>query len=292
MEFTEEILSAGINFILLLEFFFFLFIAKWVYSKVTDFSFRHELAEKDNLAFAITLVGYLAGIGIVLIGVNSGDNHILKKSEGLFGFLLLQLSDTAIYSLLAIALLLLARLINDRFILHNFSAYKEIIEDKNSGTGVVLFASFITTALIVNASISGEGTGIISCVFFFVLGQLILILFSKLYQFITPFCIHDEIEKDNVAVGCSFAGTLIAIGILVSKGITGEFDGMGDLLFNLMFYTLLGFIIFPAVRVGFDRYFIPGVDLSKELVEDRNIGLGVLEGALAIIIASAIFFVI
>lgn len=290
MEFGEELLSAGVNFILLLEFFFFLFVGKWVYDKVTDFSFHHELTKKDNLAFAITLLGYLVGITIVLVGVHSGEDLALKESDGLLGYLFIQIVDIAIYSTLAITLLLLSRVMSDRFILHGFSVYKEIIDDKNSGTGVVIFASFISTALIVSASISGEGTGIISCLFFFVVGQVILILFAKLYQFITPFDIHEEIEKDNVAVGCSFAGTLIAIGILVAKGITGEFDDMIDLFSNLMLYTLIGFILLPALRLCFDKYFIPGVDLSEELVKDKNIGLGLLEGTLAIIVASAIFY--
>ena len=290
MTFGEEILSVGINFILLLELFCFLFVGKWAYDKVTEFSFHHELTDKDNLAFAITLLGYLAGIAIVLIGINSTEDFALKESQGIVSYLMLQIVDIAIYSTLAITLLLLSRVVSDRYILHGFSVYKEIIEDKNSGTGVVVFASFISTALIINASISGEGIGIISCLLFFIIGQVILILFAKLYQFITPFDIHDEIEKDNVAVGCSFAGTLIAIGILVSKGITGEFDGIGDLLSNLMLYTVIGFIIFPAIRVGFDKHFIPDVDLSEELVKDKNIGLGVLEGGLAIIVASAIYF--
>lgn len=278
------------DFILLLEFFFFLYLAKWAYDQITDFSFKHELADKDNLAFAITLVGYLAGVGIVLTGVISGDELFFNENVDPFEVFITEMGYVAIYSILSIVLLLLSRVINDRFILHGFSVYKEVLEDKNSGTGVVLFASFVSTAMIISASISGEGIGIFSCIIFFIVGQIILVLFAKLYQYITPFCIHDEIEKDNVAVGCSFAGTLIAIGILVAKGITGEFDDISELALNLGLYTLVGFVLFPAIRVGFDRYFIPGVNLSKELVEDRNIGLGVLEGGLSIIVATAIYF--
>ncbi len=279
------------DFILLLEFFFFLYLAKWAYDQVTDFSFKRELAEKDNLAFAITLIGYLAGVGIVLTGVVSGEEFLLDKQKlDPFEVFMTEMGYMAIYSILSIVLLLLSRIVNDRFILHDFSVYKEVLEDKNSGTGVVLFASFVSTAMIISASISGEGLGIFSCIVFFIIGQIILILFAKLYQYITPFCIHDEIEKDNVAVGCSFAGTLIAIGILVAKGITGEFDGFSELILHLVTYIMVGFILFPAIRVGFDKYFIHGVDLSKELVQDRNIGLGVLEGGLSIIVATAIYF--
>jgi len=288
MGYGAEMLAAGKNFIFLFEFFFFLFVAKWVYERSTNFSVQHELTKKDNLALSITLIGYLLGVSIVLIGVHMGEAIDSELPYLLF----VQLTDIAMYSILSIVLLLLARIINDRFILHNFSVYKEIIEDKNSGTGVVLFASFVSAALVVNAALTGEDTGIISCIFFFAVGQAILILFAKLYQFITPFDLHDEIEKDNIAVGCSFAGTLLAIGILVSKGITGEFDGLADLLLNLSLYTLAGFILFPVIRIGFDRFFIPGVDLSTELVEDRNIGLGALEGTLAIIAASAIYFAV
>jgi uncharacterized membrane protein YjfL (UPF0719 family) len=202
----------------------------------------------------------------------------------------MQISDTAVYSMLGIILILLSRVVNDKFILPKFCIYKEIIEDKNSGTGVVVFASFVSTGLIINAAISGESGGVISCLVFYVIGQAILILFSKLYQFILPFDLHDEIEKDNVAVGCSFAGTLIGVGILVAKGITGDFDGFASLFISLFMYTLLGFILFPISRLVFDKLLIPGVDLSRELVRDRNIGLGVLEGTSAILLASAIYF--
>ncbi|MFQ5561616.1 MAG: DUF350 domain-containing protein [Nitrospinota bacterium] len=300
MEYTSEYLAVIKNSVFFFEVLFFLLLAKWVYSKISQFSFLHELTEKDNLAFSITLIGYLSGVAIILLGIISEDSSMIElatleaaktgKLQEMPNMFLIQISDVAVYSMLGIILLLLSRVVSDRFLLPHFSIYKEIIEDKNAGTGVVLFASFISTALIINASLSGEGSAFISCIVFFIIGQAILILFTRLYQFITPFDIHDEIEKDNVAVGCSFAGTLLGIGILVSKGITGEFDGFADLLLSLTVYTLVGFVLFPVVRLAFDRIFIPGVDLSKELTHDRNTGLGLLEGFLAIIVALTIYF--
>ena len=47
------------------------------------------------------------------------------------------------------------------------------------------------------------------------LGQLALIAFAWIYNRITPFDIHDEIEKDNEAAGVSFGGALTAVGIVI-----------------------------------------------------------------------------
>ncbi|MEZ4847611.1 MAG: DUF350 domain-containing protein [Bacteroidia bacterium] len=47
-----------------------------------------------------------------------------------------------------------------------------------------------------------------------------MVLFAFLYVKLTPYSVHDEIEKDNVAAGLGFAGGLISIGIIVMKGVS------------------------------------------------------------------------
>ena len=58
---------------------------------------------------------------------------------------------------------------------------------------------------------------------FWALGQAALVLAGLVYEWITPYSIHDEIEKDNVAAGVAFAGALVGIGVIVFHASAGNF---------------------------------------------------------------------
>lgn len=55
------------------------------------------------------------------------------------------------------------------------------------------------------------------------------------------------------------------------------------ILFESLFYALVGIIILMLAVVSFDKVF--KLDLHKELVEDQNIAFGILFGGLSIAIA-------
>jgi len=107
---------------------------------------QYELVENDNLAFAVAHVGYFVGLLTALGGA------LLGESQGL----LLDMFNMVVYGLLAIVLMNLSIMINDKVILRKFSVYKEILEDKNVGTGVVEGAMAIATGLVILGSLYGE----------------------------------------------------------------------------------------------------------------------------------------
>ena len=186
------------------------------------------------------------------------------------------------YALLGIILLNLSRVINDRLILHRFSNVKEIIEDRNAGTGAVQFGSYMASGLIVAGAVHGEGGGIHTVLVFFLLGQAALIGFTKIYDWITPFDLHDEIERDNVAVGAAFGGTLLAVGIILMKGASGNFISWGENLSLFAVDVTLIFILLPMMRYFFDKVLLPRASLNHEIQHDRNLGAGILEMVSAI----------
>ncbi len=100
---------------------------------------QDELTGQDNFAFAVSHVGYYTGL------VLSVTSAILGPSGGLE----YDLIDMGIYGVLAIVLLNLSILINDKVILYKFSVYEEIIRDRNVGTGVIEGANAIGTGLII-----------------------------------------------------------------------------------------------------------------------------------------------
>lgn len=230
---------------------------------------KEELVEKDNFAFALSHTGYFVGL-ILAIG-----GSIIGPSNGLVRDLI----DIGLYGLLSILLLNLSTIINDQFILGKFSIRKEIIEDKNSGTGAVEAANSIATGLIIMASVSGEGGGWITAIAFWVIGQILLILTSYVYNLITPYSIHTEIEKDNVAVGIGFAGAIIAIGNLIRFGLMHDFISWEQSLINVAIDVVIGLLLLPLVRFLTDKILLPGQKLTDELVnqEKPNIGAGLIE---------------
>lgn len=231
---------------------------------------KDELVEKDNFAFAIVYASYFAGLIIAIGGVFWGD------SVGIVDDLI----DIAIYGLLAIFLLNISSYINDWLILRKIDAPKEIIEDRNAGTGVVLGASYISTGLIVASAVSGQGGSFLTAIVFWLTGQTTLVLFSYLYQLITPYDYLKEIEQDNVAAGTAFAGILIAISIVINHAMFGDFNGWETFGFDILLDIALGIIFLPLVRVLTDQVIIPGKRLSQEIAGQTvpNIGAGLIEG--------------
>lgn len=272
---NNEILSTLIETIVyILSAFVILFIGKKVYDVLhSDISVKKELVEKDNFAFALAHTGYLVGLILALGGA------IVGPSNGLVN----DLTDIGIYGGLGIILLNLSLVINDKIILGKFSVKKEIIEDQNAGTGVIEAASSVAAGLIIFGAVTGEADnltmGLLTAVVFWAIGQVLLVVTSYVYNLITPYNIHEEIEKDNVAVGIGFAGAMIAIANLIRFGIQGEFVGWSNLFSEVGFDVLLGLILLPVIRLITDKILLPGARLTDEIVnqEKPNNGAALIE---------------
>ena len=235
----------------------------------TSYSVREELVEKDNVALGIAMAGYFFGLIMAIGGTLSGPSQGLEND----------LIDIGIYGLLAIILLNLSRLVNDGLILHGFKVRDELIDDQNAGTGVVVAASYIATGLVIFGAVSGEIGGIVTTVIFWALGQLALVLAGLMYEWITPYSIHDEIEKDNVAAGVAFAGALVGIGVIVFHASAGNFISWAVNLQDFAIEVVAGLILLPIVRLISDVILLPGQKLTDEIAnqEHPNLAAGFIE---------------
>ena len=271
---TRGIIFLGLSVVLF-------FVSKVVKDYLTPYDINPEL-RKSNVAVSVSLMGYLLATVIVLLGA------FLGPSKGL-------LEDTYVfvgYSLLGIALLNIARFINDKLLLRKFCNIKEIVDDQNSGAGAVEFGSYIASGLVVAGSIHGEGGGIHTALVFFGLSQIVLILFAFLYDFITPFDVHAEIERDNVAAGVAFGGTLVALGIILFKGTVGDFISWQYNLINFAVSAGTSFVILPVIRFALDKVMLPKTDLNLAISQDRNLAIGLLEMTTAVSFAVILFFTV
>jgi uncharacterized membrane protein YjfL (UPF0719 family) len=262
----DNILSAIVY---LASAFLLFYIGKLVYQLFNrKIDMKDELVEKDNFSFAIAHAGYFVGL---LLSIGSA---IIGPSNGIVQDLI----DIFLYGILAIILLNISLLINDKVILRKFSLTKEIITDRNEGVGVVQAANAIATGLIIMGAVSGEGGGIITALAFWGIGQIVMVLTTRMYNAITKFDIHEQLEKDNVAVGIGYAGALVALGNLIRFGLMDDFESWTITLSNVGIEVVIGLILLPIVRFLTDKILLPGQKLTDELLQDKpNLGAGLIE---------------
>ncbi|MFC4257576.1 DUF350 domain-containing protein [Marinobacter lacisalsi] len=256
--------------------------AKYLKKFLTPYCLDQELTGADNAAQATSLAGYYVGFTAIFCGAYLGP------SVGWWMDLLV----VGGYSLLGLVLLNLSRILNDRVILNTFSVARAIKEHHNRAAGVIQGANYLGSALVVAGAIHGEGGGIVSALAFYGIGQLALLVFSRLYEWMTPYSIHKEIEGDNLAAGLGFGGSMVAISLIIMGSVNGDFVSWA---YNLTWLgiNLLGvFVYLIVVRFFFDKVVISRDDLNKEIAEDRNTGAGLLEFAIAISFATVLYFMI
>lgn len=253
-------------------------IAKPLKGLTTRYHLSDELTKKDNKAVGVATAGYIFGVLTIVRGVliSGGFSH-----HNIWRDLL----SVAIWAAISLALLLASAWINRTFLLNHFDVHKELITDRNVGTGAVLAGTYIGTAFIVSASISGTTGGgflmeVIDTLVFFVIGQLGFILLGAVYQRTCGYNVHDEIERDNEGAGIAFGATLVALAILISGQIRRD-----DSLVALAVWIPLSLFVLLGSRWLVDLVILPDARLHDEIARDRNWGVALIEGAAAIGIA-------
>ncbi len=234
-----------------------------------EYRLNFELTEKDNAALALATTGYYSGLVLAIGGVLVGPSLSIVDD----------LIDLSIYGLLAIVLVNVSWYVCDKLILFKFKISEELIRDHNQGTGAVSAGMSIASGFIIFGSVQGQGGSVWTVIVLWAIGQAILILAGLVYEFVTPYNIHDEIEKDNVAAGVSFAGALVAIGAIVGLAAESDFESWAVNLPDYLGYSVLGLALLPLIRFLTDKVLLPTVKLTDEIArQDRpNVGAAYIE---------------
>ncbi|MBG7607965.1 MAG: DUF350 domain-containing protein [Verrucomicrobia bacterium] len=249
------------------------FLARMIKSAIGSIDLNEELVHKDNKAVAVEMAGFTFAVMIVIASTFKSSpiatETVVWKDLGL----------SAAWSLIAIALVLVSAFINDRFLLSKFNNRKELVEDRNVGTGAVIAGTYLGTALIASASLQGTtggsfGLELFDTLVFFIVGQAAFILLGLLYQKSAGYDIHEEIEKDNEAAGVALGMTLLAMGWLLSGKIA-----VSDSLIALVAWAVISMFVLLFSRFLIDRFLLPGSSLDHEIKNDRNWGAALIEGS-------------
>ncbi len=276
---TLDTLITGL--ILIAAFFVLFFVGKLINDLLhKEYKLTYELVEKDNPALAVAMVGYYFGMVLSIGGALVGPSKGIVKD----------LTDLAIFGLLGIVLINLSWFVCDKLILFKFKISDELIRDQNVGTGAVSAGASLASGFIIFGSLQGEG-GLLTAIIFWAMGQVVLVIAGLVFELITPYSIHEQIEKDNVAAGVSFGGALTAMGIVVGLAAESDFETWADSLPPYLAYAALGLVLLPIIRLLTDRVLLPGVKLSDEIAvqEKPNVGASYIE-AFAYIAGSFIIY--
>ncbi|WDP91377.1 MAG: DUF350 domain-containing protein [Desulfobacter sp.] len=274
----------------------FIFLAKrlddW---RTKDFDDDRHI-DDGNVAVGLRRAGLYLGLAIAMAGALSGG------SSGFW----LDIFHLLVDGLLIIGLLFSSRFINDLIMMGHMDNDAECIREfslpdgrtvsGNTALGMVEAGMYMATGFILNGSLSGGGgtffQSLFSAIIFFVLGQIVLLVFGLLYELVTPFNVRDEIKKNNLAAGIGLGGILIAMGIILMSCLAGPFTGWASDLGGFALYTVFGMVLLLGFRSLVDRVLLPTTNLATEIKTDQNVAaLVVVESAIiavAVIIAYAI----
>lgn len=266
--------------------------AKWLLALLTPYQLDHELFENDNPAAGVAVAGYFAAVVIIFLGVT-----VVPSEAEVYGVapdwpqVFLSMGGVILWTLGGIGALNMSRLTSDKLILVGVPARVEILRDRNVGTGAAEAGCLLASGLIVAGAINGDGN-ILTAIVFYVLGQIALVLFARVYRLVAGFDVLGQIEADNHAAGLALGLNLVALGIVLMQAVAGDFVGWGDSLLRFGLYAILGPIVLLALRWVVDLLLVPKTTLPKEIAADRSLAAAWIEGTLAVGVATVIFFML
>ena len=268
---------------------FILYLAKKMFDFLTPFTIDTQLSEKDNPAVGLVLVGFLAGV----VGIICSVLHVEPSGPLSLQAFLADLAPMFSYAAGGMVLLFLAGIINDKLVLRQFSNFHEIAGKHNTAVGSVMGAAYLGSGLIVAGSI-GSSYDPMPIFIGFLLGQLAFVLFALIYERITSYNFQESIgEQKNLAAGIGFGGTLVGYGIILMHGSA---ESMGQSLPWLErigifgYYAVVGAVLLLLVQIITDRIFLPHVNLSHAIAQDRNLNAGILEAGLSVSMGAVLIF--
>lgn len=263
-----------------------LMLAKLLKTFLTPYRTDEELTKKDNPAFGLALAGYYGAVVTIYIGVARALPVEASSSE-----ILMALASNLAWTVAGIVALAFSRLLLSSTIISGARCSAEIVNNRNTAAGAVECGAYLASGLVLAGALRESGGTWLTASVFFLLSQFVLLLFGRLYQRFSGYNARQEICSGNLAAGAALGLTLIAISLLMFKGTTGEFL---DWQTNLMFFgfdAAVGFMMLMGLRWLTDLALLPDARISEEIVRDRNVNVGLIEGVIAVAMGLLILFI-
>ena len=258
-----------------------LFLSKFMFDKFSIFKPEKEV-KNCNYTAIIAFCGYMIGMAFILVGAFVGPSSKTFR---------LDLAMYVAYAIVGVILMTASGFVTRKIMLNRFDNAKELLQDKNIGTAAVYFGFYVAHGLIIAACVNGDVGGILSSIFYYVLSVCFMFIFLRIYDLITPYSVHDELENDNYAVGIALAGNIIAIGIILMKATLGDVAGWKNSLITYFVDLSAILLMLPTVRYVLGNFIVKAIDINKEL-KNNNVAAGLIEFTCITCFALLVFFMV
>lgn len=246
-----------------------------------------ELFQKDNAAFGISLAGVILAVTILLSGTMYGVPYedALASSTFLLAF-----------GVLGIVLMSLTRIIFDRLALPKI-VLRDEIKNGNIAVAIADTANVLAAAIIIRAIMiwvtDNSIDGLIALFVGYAISQLILTattfirckLFALAYK---GRSIQDELHSGNIAMALDFAGKKIGTAFaitLAAKIVVYEVYTIQTIFLPWIFVCIAAILIIRLISFIAERVILFRINTVAEILDDRNIAAGAVQGAIYLAIA-------
>ena len=245
---------------------------------------RVELAEKNNLGFALAFTGGAVAAALILAAAGAGAPAASFTEE---------LGEVAAYTGLGLVLLKLGMLLNDRVVFHRFSV-REAIKAGNAAAGIVQAANLVAVGILIHGAIGWAEGGLVqalaSVAIVFFLAQFVVLGATRARAAIYArrhggASWQSAIEGGNTALGVRYAGHLLGTALASSSagGMAGYAAGAGGAAVAAYAAWLAWAVILAAALLALamlaQRVILHGVDVVEEVDRQHNVGVAAIEAA-------------
>jgi uncharacterized membrane protein YjfL (UPF0719 family) len=253
---------------------------------VGNVSATHEISQKDNKAFGVSLAGAMVAVSIMLMGVVSGEAGFNLANEAM---------TVILFGVIGIVLMWVTRIVFDRVSFPGLSIHDQIMKG-NMAASIIDACNMIATAIIIKAAMSwvdGElQMAIIAVIVSFIASQIIMAL-ATLYR-VKVFAkrhggrqLHSAIEENNVALALRFSAYRVGIAFAVSAAFTAvEYEPEAFMAVFMLWFgvALVLFVILTLVAIVIRHGVLHSVNVGEEVGQQGNIAVGAIEGSIYIVV--------
>lgn len=257
-----------------------------VWNAITPFDDRAEIHERGNYAYALQRGGLIVGQAVAMAAAVSTYDpaNMLAATLWLVGE----------FAYIGVALIV-TRFVLDKVVLPTVDN-TELLRKGNLGVAFMEAAFYIAVGLLLGGSLTGSaatvGLTVASSVVFFLLGLLALVAYWWAYELLTPGnSIRGRLIDGSTGAGIESAGVLLAAGIIIQRGVAGDFSSWGSDIGAFASVSLIGLVLMILAQLALNK-FGPGVRLKDARNDDsvaHHVYLACSLVGIAFVTASTVF---
>lgn len=241
--------------------------------RLEGYNLTYEMVKNDNPAIGIRYALFTLAVVVSFLGMLHPSGISFRED----------LNNIAYYGFLSVVFLMISRWVNDYAILYAFSNNKEVVKEKNQAVALVEGSTYLATAFIMKGALAGWEGGFWVSTIWFGIGQLFLVVLAFVYRKLVN-GVFEALDNHNVACGLSLGGFLLAGGIALGAAISGPFAGWKTDLMAVGIYILGWAVMMFLTHLVTDWLILPSARTRDEVMKDRNIAAGAIEGAMFMIV--------